>query len=206
MAPRIGPTIGMASAIAAMSAEQERRRDAQQEVGSAGRDADRPMRISWPRTHIPRRFSTSFQPSRARRPAVPGQERESVALEPGVLDEPEEHERQDRRDRDHRLGDASGRAGRRRPGRWRRAGAARARRASVRAVTLVPRPRGRRSAAQSRALSRNGGSPTRRRSTWVNAAGRTTSASPATTAKNTRVDEEDRGGRDRPAAGRAASR
>ena len=63
------------------------------------------IRISWPRTHIPSRVSAAFQTSRARLRRSCGHEREDVALEPGVLGQPEVDDRQERQDRGDRLGD-----------------------------------------------------------------------------------------------------
>ena len=141
------------------------------------------IRISWPRTHSPSRVSTSFQTSRAPRPAVGRQEGQHVALEAGVLDQPEEDDRQQRRDGDRGLGDGHAdlddlvRARVRRA--WRSPGDGvderRDRpRQGGRPEVVGPRPR----------RSKNGGRPATCPGPGRCAAGTTMNASPTTVTKN----------------------
>ena len=109
------------------------------------------MRISWPRTHIPSRVSAAFQTSRARLRRSRRDERQDVALETGVLGQPEVDDRQERQDRGDRLGDGQpdlddlARRRRGAAGGWSVRAAA-----SISAVRLRDRPAGRIVAAHSR--------------------------------------------------------
>ena len=139
--------------------------------------------VSSPRTQRPSRVSISFQASRA--PARrSGHEGEQVALEPGVLDEPEVDEREDGRDRDRDLDDGQ-------PGLDDVVGSGRLRvtgrspTESISAVIDDASPAGRRPSAHVRASARSGGSDEMIRSACRIAPGTTTKVNATTTAKNT---------------------